>query len=298
MQGLTDETRRVVSDLARQYGISEDAVLSMLMAVKRGQGTMAQFNIAELGGNGQWMQGGMTMVGDMFNYGLKNTVDGLCGALSQALSMGRIDLPGASGAGRSWWPEWLGSPSSTGAQNDSAYAVFPTHRRLAIKGPGGVALCDTGDHFISGVGQQQGSNTGLTFSSQYGSFSVSSLQRIDQPAMEAATPVQPAPPAAQPSVLSVVAETRHDAPERVAPELPLQADDHGSSGMGAVSATHSADISSPPSTQSIQSIARPVVGTDSSQIIGLIEKLAALRDAGILSEEEFAAKKTELLARL
>jgi hypothetical protein len=35
---------------------------------------------------GQWMRGGMTMVGDMFNYGLKSKVDGLCSELSQLLS--------------------------------------------------------------------------------------------------------------------------------------------------------------------------------------------------------------------
>jgi len=33
-------------------------------------------------------------------------------------------------------------------------------------------------------------------------------------------------------------------------------------------------------------------------IIGQIKKLAELHESGILTEEEFAAKKTELLARL
>src|SRR5271155_1234873 len=47
---------------------------------------MALFNHAELGGSGQWMRGGMTMVGDMFNYGLKAKVDGLCSELSQLLA--------------------------------------------------------------------------------------------------------------------------------------------------------------------------------------------------------------------
>jgi Short C-terminal domain len=294
MQGLTVETRRVIADLARQYGISEDAVLSMLMAVKRGHGSMAQFNIGELGGNGQWMQGGMTMVGDMFNYGLKNTVDGLCNTLSQALSTGRIDLPGESAAGRSWWPQWLGSPSSAGAQNDSAYAVFPAHRRLAIKDLGGVTLYDTGDHFISGVGQQQGSNTGLTFSSQYGSFVVSGLQRVDQPVTEPAH-VQPALVIPAAPAVQQVPDARQDGPEFFASSLPAQvdADRHTAEPRDAAAAT--VDVSSAPvATTSAPSAG----GADSGQIIGLIEKLAALRDAGILSEAEFSAKKTELLARL
>lgn len=284
MQGLTDETRRMMGDLARQYGISEDAVLAMLIAVKRGHGSMAQFNIGELGGNGQWMRGGMTMVGDMFNYGLKNTVDGLCNTLSQALATGRIDLPGETGAGRSWWPQWLGSPSSSGAQNDSAYAVFPAHRRLAIKDTGGVTLYDTNDHFISGVGQQQGSNTGLTFSSQYGSFAVSSLQRIDQPVPQASH-LDPEPVVPPAYVAPAIAEQAFAAPAFAPPTFPLP----------------SAAVPQPVSVQQVSpsSPAAPVAaGADSSQIIGLIEKLASLREAGILTDEEFAAKKTELLARL
>jgi hypothetical protein len=51
-----------------------------------GNGTMAQFNHWELGGGGQWMQGGMTMVGDMFNNSLKAKVDGLCFELSNLLA--------------------------------------------------------------------------------------------------------------------------------------------------------------------------------------------------------------------
>jgi hypothetical protein len=48
---------------------------------------MAQFDHRELGGAGQWMPGGMTMVGDMFNHGLKAKVDGLCSELSQILAV-------------------------------------------------------------------------------------------------------------------------------------------------------------------------------------------------------------------
>jgi hypothetical protein len=63
--------------------VSTDAVMTLLQALVNGNGTMAQFNHSELGGGGQWMRGGMTMVGDMFNYGLKSKVDGLCSELSQ-----------------------------------------------------------------------------------------------------------------------------------------------------------------------------------------------------------------------
>jgi hypothetical protein len=46
----------------------------------------AQFDYRELAGASQWMPGGMTMVGDMFNNGLKAKVDGLCSELSQILA--------------------------------------------------------------------------------------------------------------------------------------------------------------------------------------------------------------------
>ncbi|MCY1669150.1 SHOCT domain-containing protein [Rhizobium sp. SL86] len=276
MQGISEDTRRVLGEIARQYGVSEDAALAMLWAVQRGQGTMAQFNIGELGGSGQWMQGGMTMVGDMFNYGLKNTVDGLCNALSQALSSGRIHLPSATGAASAWWPQWLGSPSSTGAQNDSAYAVFPSHRRLAIKDGGGVHLYDTGDHFISGVGQQQGSNTGLTFSSQYGSFSVSSLRRVDDGA-----------PSTTPVTDAVTTKADAWSPAAAASEVAEPV---------ATEPVAIPAVQQPSASPVVSPVAAPMA--DSSAILALIEKLAALREAGILTEAEFAAKKTELLSRL
>ena len=51
-------------------------------ALQRGWGSMAQFNHPEFGGYGQWMRGGMTMVGDMFNASLRNRVDALALDLS------------------------------------------------------------------------------------------------------------------------------------------------------------------------------------------------------------------------
>ncbi|MBA8847027.1 SHOCT domain-containing protein [Microcella alkalica] len=47
--------------------------------------------------------------------------------------------------------------------------------------------------------------------------------------------------------------------------------------------------------------AEPVVAAVAAPLVDVaaqLEKLASLRDAGVLTEEEFAAKKTELLARM
>jgi len=181
MQQLTFAGQQKINDLAQRYAVSVDAVTTLLQAVVNGHGTMAQFYHAELGGGGQWMQGGMTMVGDMFNQGLKAKVAGLCAELSNLLAnqpfvpapSPQAPLLGGSG---NWWPGDLGVPSASGSQNDIRYAYFPSSRRLAVEVDGRVSVYDTLDHHIGGVSQQQqGSGASVTFTSQYGVVSVLSL---------------------------------------------------------------------------------------------------------------------------
>src|SRR5438093_12183582 len=86
MQQLTSEGQQQVTELAQRYGVSTEAVVTLLYALMRGHGTMAQFDHPELGGRGQWMPGGMVMVGDMFNQTLKAMVDGLCVELAALLA--------------------------------------------------------------------------------------------------------------------------------------------------------------------------------------------------------------------
>ncbi|MBU1658730.1 SHOCT domain-containing protein [bacterium] len=175
MQQLTPSGQNIVNDLSSRYNLSADAVIHMIVAVSNGGGTMAQFNCPELGGSGQWMQGGMTMVGDMFNYGLKNTVNNLCSEISNLLASTQIfplAKPGTKGSNQ-WWPTDLGSPFSSGSQNNIRYAIFP--HRLAVEMNGQITVYDTLDNNIGGVSQQQGGDTSLTFSSQYGTISVSTL---------------------------------------------------------------------------------------------------------------------------
>ena len=180
MQKLTTEGQNLVNDLANRYNLTQDTIIYMIGTVNNGGGTMAQFNSPELGGSGQWMQGGMTMVGDMFNYGLKNTVDNLCSEISNALLTMQIfpQAPAGTRASNQWWPTDLnlGTPFSSGGQNNIRYALFPN--RLAVEVNGEVTVYDTLDNNIGGVSQQQGGDTSLTFSSQYGTISVSTLPII------------------------------------------------------------------------------------------------------------------------
>src|SRR5918993_4697350 len=165
MPELTPEGQNIVAQVAQRHGVSADAVLTLLRALAAGHGTMAQFNHPDLGGMGQWTQGGMIMVGNMFDHGLKARVDALCTELAALLrdqpsirtaagsqTSHWSSTPGVSlfvaGAGSPagmWWPPELGQPSSAGSQNDLRYAIFPAAHRLSIERGGQVTLYDTGD---------------------------------------------------------------------------------------------------------------------------------------------------------
>jgi hypothetical protein len=275
MQNLTPEGLRIVTDAAKRHGVGLDAALTLLRALARGNGRQAQFNHPDLGGMGQWSQGGMTMIGDMFNQGLKHRVDTLCkelagflssqplandearGFQSQSQSGGGVSLfVAGTGSASRWWPAELDNPASTGAQNDLRYAFFPGPRRLAIQKGGQVRVYDTGEHRISGFSQEQAGDQSLTFISQYGLVRVADLllvfpqgDQFPNPSpLGSASPPQMSgslPPAAAPTTAPT-------------PAAPLAMED----------------------------------------IMKAIERLAELRQKNILTEEEFVAKKAELLSRL
>jgi len=276
LQQLTEQGRQRIDELAQRYSVSADAVVTLLQSLVNGNGTMAQFNHRELGGGGQWMRGGMTMVGDMFNHGLKAKVEGLCSELSQLLAQqpfvpfptsfqsqsqgghqrqqggyagaGSVSLfvPEAPGrASGQWWPAELGFPTGSGGQNQVRYAYFNRTRRLAVELNGHVTVYDSLDHEISGVSQQQGSGDSLIFTSQHGTVSVSSLPIVSVDGAPGNAPEPGRPPASPPKM-------------------------------------------EPDRAKTAQEI----------DIFAKIERLADLQQKGIVSPEEFAAKKAELLSRL
>jgi hypothetical protein len=255
MQSLTAAGQQAVQQIAARHGFSPEAVTHMLWAVWNGNGSMAQFSHWEFGGSGQWMRGGMIMLGDMFNNQLKGRVDSLCSELSQLLAS-RSDLVPPAPAAVTWWPAWLGSPNATGAQNNTRYAYFANSRRLAVDTGGDVWVYDTLDHQIGGFSQQQGSGGGMTFSSQYGTVNLGSLPVILRNGQE----VQ-APPVAPPAPAPVWNTPVVNAPSVSAPAPSSPAGDAGA-------------------------------------IFAAIERLGELQAKGLLTDQEFAAKKAELLGRL
>ncbi len=163
-----------VEALARQHGVSPEAVRVLQQAVQRGGGTQAQWSHPELGGMGQWSKGGMTQVGDMFNTALRDRVAALCAALADQPPPAP-PRPEPAPATHEWWPEALGRPSATGAQNGMRYACFPDARRVAVEQAGVVTLYDSGAHRIGGVSQSQGGSAELRFTSQLGTVRAQDL---------------------------------------------------------------------------------------------------------------------------
>mgnify|MGYP000885607475 FL=1 len=278
MRQLSPAGQQAVNDIAQRHGFSTQAVESMLESVINGNGSMAQFNHPEFGGGGQWMSGGMTMIGDMFNGYLKGRVDNLCGELARLISNqpdllrsgsfqsqsqnGSTQYNGSnnsngSGDGNSlfapappdWWGPDLRFPNSTGGQNDMRYAYFAQAHRLAIDLGGQVTVYDTLDHSIGGVSQQS-SGYAPQFSSQYGYVNLSQLPVVSINGM---APMAPAPMAAP----AFAGNSNNDS---------SYSNNAGSANAGDVFAS--------------------------------IEKLAALQAKGYLTPQEFATKKSELLSRL
>lgn len=262
MKTLNTDGQQKVNEIAARYNLQPETVESLLNAIVRGNGTMAQFNLPELGGQGQWMAGGMTMVGDMFNHSLKVKVEKLCGELvalvtsavlfeskSEAVqtqqSPARADVqndffsePSTS------WPAIFGNPTSSGSQNNFRYAYFAPVHRLVIEDGGKRTIYDTKHHQITGVSQQQGDTSSYRFTSQEGQVDLSTLQVVSDP----------------------------DARPQPTPEI-------------AYDVTSNADLRS--QEKSPQDI-----------IIATIEKLNILFEKGQISEQEFSEKKRELLERL
>lgn len=278
MRNLTPEGQHVVIDLANRHGFSTDAVTHMMFAVLNGNGSMAQFNHSEFAGSGQWMRGGMIMLGDMFNNYLKGRVDNLCSDLADILARqpgllqsgsfqsqsqgGSHQQHQASGGpvGASslfvpdpednWWPRELGTPNAIGVQNNVRYAYFANQHRLAVKTGGEVWVYDTLDHQIGGFSQQQGMGGSITFSSQYGTVDLARLPVTSRNGRSVVQPTPAPPPVASPQA-----------------------------GFAAT------PVSSAPAW-------------NSADVIAALEKLGDLKSKGILTDDEFAAKKAELLSRL
>ncbi|MDA8743738.1 SHOCT domain-containing protein [Rubripirellula amarantea] len=287
MSTLSSSGQQIAQDLSQRHGFSVDAVTHMLIAVLNGNGSMAQFSHPEFGGSGQWMRGGMMMLGDMFNTNLKYRVSSLCEDCATAISQNQTGMftgsfqsqsqSGGSdhqtqtaGGGfsqnslfvpdpnQNWWPTELGQPSASGSQNHVKYAYFANARRLAVATGSDIWVYDTQQHNIGGFSQQQSGDGSITFTSQFGTVSLSTLPVVSRNGVANTAPVENIAPT--------------PAPQPVAAPEPLPTSQPASSNGQATS--------------------------NSSDIFDQINRLGELRDKSYITQEEFDQKRAELLSRI
>ena len=304
MRSLTPAGQKAIHEIAQRHQCSVEAATSMLDSLIAGNGSMAQFSHPEFGGSGQWMRGGMTMVSDLFNHSLKAKVDGLCADLSRLLASdpgllqtgsfqsqsqgGRTQTslgnPGQqqqqSGGGTSAWQ----GQGSSGPQGSVSLFVpeAPGASRnwwpdnlgspTSVGGKNNVRYAyfpqtrrlavDTGDRLdVYDTLDHQISG----FSQQQsrgGSLSFHSQHGLVDLASLPLVPESGATPAPGKS-------PSHPAPEKVSHEVSAS-----TTGLPEVPASSEADV------------------------FASIEKLAGLWTKGLLTEEQFNAKRDELLARI
>ncbi len=277
MAMLTPEGEKIVGALAEQYKIGADTVKTMLDAMAKGGGSVARFDAPEFGGSVEWMRGGSAIFGDMAGNAMKATVDNLCNDLSNLLAS-QASLAEASLSQASLFAP-MGQPQSCGNGADCAgkegAGASPT------ASPYGWWPAELGEPslagsrnacryaYFAGIRRLAVDLAGHIEVYDTTGFNIEGI--ASQQGREGAAPVfasnrGPVRLNSFPRDYGIEAETR------TAPE-----------GKSAAARTAPAQKPAP---------------ADAGSILALIEQLGGLRDKGILTEEEFAAKKAELLNRL
>jgi Short C-terminal domain len=266
MRQLSPAGQQAMNDLAQRHGFSSDAVLSMLQSVINGHGSMAQFNHPDFGGSGQWRRGGMIMVSDMFNNLLKSRIDALCMELS-GLVANQPDLI----AGGSSQSQSQGSQQQGGSGPAGPVSLF-------VPPTGG----GSGNWWPEDLGRA--SSTGAQNGVRYAYFA--QARRL---AIEIGGKV-----------------TAYDTLDHQIGGFSQQQSHGGSltfsSQYGLVDVATLPVVSAEGGARSAPASppAQPssVAAQPAPDIFAALEKLAELHGKGILSNEEFASKKAELLGRL
>ena len=295
---LTPEGRHLVEEAAQRHGVSTDAVLTLLAALAAGRGTAAQFSHPELGGMGQWSQGGMLMIGDMFNNALKYKVDQLCNELAGVVRGQGWAVPASSQSqSQSPGPQSFQSQSQGGGNlsYQSQGGSLGQGVSLFVPGSGGPGnwwpaelgapssvgaqndiryACFPATHRLA---IQLGGGEVQLYDTQGHQISGFSQQQGGDASLTFTS---------QRGLVRVADLPRVGAPSAVAPQQKP--------------AAPPPPVEVQPSAAAPASAPQPRTAgaTTDDEIFSRIERLAELKQKGILTEEEFVAKKAELLARL
>jgi hypothetical protein len=292
MRKLTPAGQQLIEEVAQRHGLSTDAVMSMLESVIRGNGSMAQFNHSEFGGSGQWMQGGMTMVSDMFDNYLKDRVHGLCSELSRLVATQPDLIHSGSFQSQSRGTQQQGNDSG-GQRYQPSAGHGGSNQQQTEAGPVGpvgpmslfveAAPGISGDWWPADLGRPN--STGAQNDVRYAFF------------------VQPRRLAIEVNGKVTVYDTLDHQINGFSQQQSRGASlTFGSQhGLVAVAGLPIVSVDGVPQPASSPQQEQPVgIQSDAREadVFATIEKLAQLHAKGILSDEEFAAKKAELLSRL
>lgn len=267
MRQLSPTGQQAINDLAQRHGFSSDAVLSMLQSVINGHGSMAQFSHPEFGGSGQWMRGGMIMVSDMFNNLLKGRIDALCSELSGLVANQPDLIAVGSSQSQNQWSQQQGGSGPTGP---ISLFVPPT--------TGG----GSGNWWPGDLGWA--SSTGAQNDVRYAYFAQARRLAIEFGGNVTVYDTL------DHQIGSFSQQQSHGGSLTFSSQYGL-VDVATLPVVSAEGGARSAPASAPAQTTSVA--AQPA-----GDIFATLEKLAELHGKGILSDEEFASKKAELLSRL
>ncbi|MBO9471851.1 SHOCT domain-containing protein [Endozoicomonas sp. G2_2] len=254
------DTNARLAKFSRQYGFSEDAVRHLFEAVTQGGGDMAMFDHPEFHGPGQWMRGGLMMTTTPGDRVLNNAIESLCNRLSALLRAQHA--PGQSGYRRI-------SPEARAWDT----SVSPRQRWWPHEWGDPVATGHTDD-------------LAYAFFDDAARMAIRSGDQVDlyKTADHCITGIAQAQ---QGTSATLVFTTPFG-------ELPLdelaRCDDDRNNPAGNATATE--HRSGEPAA------AEQATPQSSMEILEAIEKLGALHREGVLTDDEFNAKKQALLNRL
>ena len=290
MRQLSSAGQQLIADIAQRHGFSVDATLNMLDALINGNGSMAQFNHPEFAGSGQWMHRGMTMVSDMFNSMLKGRIDALCLDLSNVMA----NEPDLIRSG-SYQSQSQGGERGPG-QEQTSHSGHASAQRQGGSGFGPASLFvpptpgKSDEWWPSGLPSPN--STGTQNGVRYAYFAEARRLAIDVG-----------------GTVTVYDTLGHriggfSQQQSVGGTLSFTSQ-HGLIDVASLPVVSSSgDPVRPPATppaegqsNSVPQGLAPPAGRD-QDVFATIERLADLKAKGILSDEEFSAKKSELLSRI
>ena len=299
MRQLSQAGEQMINDIAQRHGFGLDAVLSMLESVINGNGSMAQFGHPEFSGSGQWMRGGMIMVSDMFNNHLKGRIDALCNDLSNLIA-NQPDLvrsgsfqsqsQGAQGGQGGQRQGSYDSGQHSGTQAQNSFGPMGQASLFVAPAPGASGDWWPGDlRWPNSTGAQNGVRYAYFAQAQRLAIEVNGRVTVYDTLDH-----QIGGFSQQQSIGGSVSFNSQYGLIDVA-SLPITSINGVAQATSAPAPNGPASV---PMQGSFNAPSLPQGNAQGSDVFEMIEKLAGLRAKGVLSDEEFASKKAELLGRL